>query len=149
MNEKRNENGGLWGAFLNNIKRVCEKKLDLEKYLFPKENKDRILNLLDEVLTQLRTDEVEDLLKKEKAKLREEKNGDKIVSWLEKEIDIFNNSVDDDFSGPLEDPKHVDIRIGQGKTIKDSIDKLFKLPGWLKKILDVLNELLSLIKGSP
>lgn len=149
MNDYRNNNDGVWDDFLNNIKRVCEKKLNLEKYLFPKENKDMILNLLDDILNQLRSNEVKDILKKEKSKLREENKGDKIVSWIEKELKIFNSSVDDDFSNRLEDSKHIDTRISQSKTIKDSIEKLFKLPGWLKKILDVLNELLSLIKGSP
>jgi hypothetical protein len=35
--------------------------------------------------------------------------------------------------------------IEDGKTVKDSIEEIFKLPKWLKKLLKVLNELLSLL----
>ena len=149
MDEERNERKDSWDIFLDNIRRICAKKLELEKYLFPKENKDKILKLLNDVLNELQTDEVKNIINKEKRRLSEEKKGDKIVSWLETEIELFNSSVSDDFSGPFKDPKHANNRISQGKTIKDSIDRLFKIPGWLKKILDVLNELLGLIRGAP
>ena len=144
------------------------KKLEIEKHLFPKNNKTDILNLLNEVLKQLKSNEVKSILKEEKTRLQKEYKGDKIVSWLEKELKIFNNSVKcDDYYNTIiekvsdddhqkseekseeknEDLKLIDTRIGQCKTIKDSIEKIFKLPGWLDKILGVLNELLSLIKG--
>jgi hypothetical protein len=35
--------------------------------------------------------------------------------------------------------------IEDGKTVKDSIEEIFNLPNWLKKVLKVLNELLSLL----
>ena len=104
--------------------------------------------LLGEVLKQLQTDDIKTILENEKVELGIERNGNNIVGWLEKEIKLFNNSVNEDFSGRHNDLKLADIRISQGKTIKDSIGKLFNLPEWLKKILDVLNELLSLIKGA-
>jgi hypothetical protein len=149
MEENRNIRRDQWDVFLDNIQRLSEKKLDLEQSLFPKENRGNILSLLQEVLNQLRTEEVKGIIKDQHSELRREQNGDKISDWLEREIKIFNSCVDKDFSGRHKDPKLVDNRLSQGKTIKDSIDKLLKLPGWLKKILDILNELLSLIKGSP
>jgi len=41
----------------------------------------------------------------------------------------------------------IDSGLESGKTIKDSIDDVVTLPRWVRKLLKVLNELLSLVRG--
>ena len=42
--------------------------------------------------------------------------------------------------------KEADSAIESSKTVKDSIEKLFGLPTWLKKVLHLVNEILSLAR---
>ena len=56
---------------------------------------------------------------------------------LEAELRFFNHK----YSNNLDDRNATD----DAETVKSSLEEVLDLPGWLKKILKVLNELLSLI----
>ncbi|MGO9175732.1 MAG: hypothetical protein ACLP9S_15805 [Syntrophales bacterium] len=73
---------------------------------------------------------------------------DHLVQENETELTFLNNLVKEN-EGIDKDGDTENEAIGAGKTIKDSIDEWLKklLPPWLRKLLNILNELLSLIKG--
>jgi hypothetical protein len=81
-----------------------------------------------------------------------ERNDDdkKIVGFLEDELKFFNSLIGssrDDAGGLTLTVEATKDALGSGETVKDSIEGFFELPRWLKKILKVLNELLSIIRG--
>jgi len=69
------------------------------------------------------------------------------INYLSSEMEIFNNIVQNNRNANLK-VEDIDKGLETGKTIKDSIEGLFKIPVWLKKTLDILNELLSIIRGA-
>jgi len=62
----------------------------------------------------------------------------KIIGYLVHEMELFKTISKDSKDGSA---------VSTGKSIKDSVEKLVKLPKWLKKLLGVLNELLSIVQG--
>ena len=69
------------------------------------------------------------------------KNEQKSIQLLQLEIEYFNIKCEGE-----EDGFSTEDGITNGKTVKDSIEKLFSMPKWAKKVLKVLNELLSIVK---
>ena len=168
MNDSQNQNCSSednficrWESFLDNIVKICKKKIKIKEELFPETN-GNIIKLLEEVTDQLKSEEVVQELKKSKYYLLTEDKGEKLLYWIEQELMIINSSIKhdlqedndqcsyDNLNNPVpnsDDISLIDTRISQCKDVKDSIEKIFKLPGWLKNVFGVLNELLSLIKG--
>ena len=128
-----------WSQFIDNLAFVCERKV--------KEKGDRnylpLLELLGQVITDIKSDQGQNEISSVIAELSEE--DEKIATYLIQEMSFFNNLVRNTNGGS--DSDGLDKSIGAGQTIKDSIEGLFKIPEWLKKILKVLNELLSIVKG--
>ena len=71
----------------------------------------------------------------------------KYIKYLIQEMDIYNEIVQGENQNAF-NVRKIDTGLEAGKTIKDSIEKLIKLPSWLKKSLNIVNELLSIIKGA-
>jgi len=57
-----------------------------------------------------------------------------------KSLDVNNRSVSDQYDAIVD-------AANTGQTVKDSIHDLIKLPKWLEKLLKILNELLSILRG--
>ena len=76
---------------------------------------------------------------KEINRLRAEDNGDIMIAALFAEMGFV---VSLESSNESEEKT-----LAAGQTVKESIESLFDPPRWLKKILKVLNELLSLVRG--
>ena len=55
-------------------------------------------------------------------------------------MDIYNEIVQDENQNSV-NVRKIDTGLEAGKTIKDSIEKLIKFPSWLKKSLNIVNEL--------
>jgi len=77
---------------------------------------------------------------KEINRLRAEDNGDIMIASLFAEMDFVVSLESSNESK--------EKTLAAGQTVKESIESLFDPPRWLKKILKVLNELLSLVRGS-
>ncbi|MCC9167982.1 hypothetical protein [Pontibacter harenae] len=75
-------------------------------------------------------DSIDDLSEKEQ----------KAIVLLKMEIEYYNLKCKGENKYSAKDG------IENGKTVKDSIEDLFSLPEWVKKILKVLNEILSIVK---
>ena len=107
-----------------------------------------------------------DLLKKIIADLNDLKSHEGIVTALEnvegtdekiigdrfiEELDLFNTIVSSIIRKEQTktfEPLVYDQALNAGKTIINSLIKLFKLPGWLNKLLTILNETVTIIKGN-
>ncbi len=133
-------NDNQWQQFLESVRIVFEAKLDIQPHTLPPQG---ALDLFGEVLDRLREEPVE------RAIAEDEETG----PFISRELRLFNRSVSEDQEhGPYrERPQGVEIlnlRLDQAQTIKESIeDHVERLPGWAKKVLSVLNELLNLVKG--
>lgn len=129
--------------FLDSINNICKKKT--KRY----EKTEELNNLLSEVIRELKAAKGEISNKILKGIEDNEKKG-LLIGFLEKEMEYFTNSVTaepDRNQNPT--GEMLDCRIGQAKTIKDSISIWLPPWSWLKKLLDILNELLDLIKALP
>ncbi len=72
-------------------------------------------------------------------------SGQAHVDLLAEEMAYFNGRFSALGASNPED--EIDSGLESGKTIKDSIDDVVTLPRWVRKLLKVLNELLSLVRG--
>jgi len=127
--------------FLNSIQKICERKLEIE-------GQDELRKLLKEVVVTLSDPKVKQELSKAISAEEKKDTRNKVSTYfLEKEIEYFVNSV----QRLGEDPpvEKLNSKMEQAKTIKDSISIWLPPWSWLKKLLDILNELLDLIKALP
>jgi hypothetical protein len=132
--------------FLENLEELCRHRLRQPE----RENYEELTSLLRNVISELQGDGAVKAM--EHAIGTAERNDDdrKIVGFLEDELKFFNNLVvssRDDAGGLTLNAEATKDALGSGETVKDSIEGFFELPRWLKKILKVLNELLSIIRG--
>lgn len=136
-----------WMKFLENLEELCRHRLRQPG----RENYEELTPLLRNVISELQSDDATRAM--ENAIVTAERNDDdrRIVVFLEAELKFFNNLVvsshDDDAGGLTLNAEETKDALGSGETVKDSIEEFFELPRWLKKILKVLNELLSIIRG--
>jgi hypothetical protein len=135
-----------WMKFLENLEELCRHRLRQPG----RENYEELTSLLRNVISELQSDDAAKAM--EYAIITAERNDDdkKIVGFLEDELKFFNNLVvssRDDAGGLTLNVEATKDALGSGETVKDSIEGFFELPRWLKKILKVLNELLSIIRG--
>jgi hypothetical protein len=121
-----------WGQFLQNIATLFQQILDVRPYTLPS---DGARNLLHNILGYLRPEELE-------GSIRDVENA--IGSLLLEEIRLFNQSVSSDEEP--RSPELLNFRLEQVETIKESIEEHITLPERVKKVLSILNELLSLVK---
>jgi len=127
--------------FLNSIQKICERKLEIE-------GQDELLQLLKEVVGTLSGPKVnQELSQAISAEEKKDVRNKVSAYFLEKEMEYFVNSV----QRLGEDPpvEKLNPKMEQAKTIKDSISIWLPPWSWLKKLLDILNELLDLIKALP
>lgn len=131
-----------WKKFLDNIEEICG-NINERDFALPKSE---TIQLLGEVLNRLREDDAIEAVSSAVQEM--DRNEDELIKkWFEKELQLFNMAVEEDPETSDEaDSQKSKGRLGQAKTLKDSLGKLFKLRPWLQKILDILNELLSLIR---
>lgn len=135
-----------WQEFLNNLKDLCRHRLaDPDRVHY-----EGLSAPLGKVINDLQA--VEALAAVTFAVDTAERNDDdrNLLGLVTDEIRFFNSLVKSsrDYQDQLTmDKGHTVEALGAGKTIKDSVEKLFELPRWLKRLLEILNELLSIIRG--
>jgi len=131
----------MWKEFFEKLTKIYQEKIKARPDILSED----AINLLSRVSTRLGEPDVLEAVDKA---IREEREADEkneaSISFLEEELKLFITSVKEDFDKSRY--RHtVDARLAQAKTIKDSLNTL-PLPGWLKKILGILNELIDLAK---
>lgn len=129
-----------WKRFFENIETITNPILEERTHDLPP---NQIQGLLAEVLKLLRDDKALRAVEKSAAQMLDTDEA-RIPDLMERELKLFNTAIEGDPSNP--DPKKTNQRLQQAQTVKDSLGKLFKIPGWLQKILDILDELLSLLR---
>lgn len=143
-------NQGVWGKYLDNLQYVGNEKIKKK----PKIIQDDLKALFEQIIDDLKEGDV--LQEFDHAIKTAEQNTDnhRIIEYIYREIVIFNKMVANIISN-VASPEVPESELEEdvydatntGKTIKDSIENIFKLPGWLKKLLNILNGLLSIIIG--
>ena len=126
-----------WRQFIGSIQKVCHAKV--AKAMPDTQVKEHAIQLLDEIMGRL-------LLDTATARVEKTYIDSDVKELLESEMRLFCEIVDMDFDQGDPGEATLNNRIEQAKTVKESIDAYVKLPGWLKKTLGILNELLSLIR---
>lgn len=135
-----------WKKFLENLEELCRHRLRQPG----RENYEELTSLLRNVIAELQSDDAAKAI--DYAIVTAGRNDDdkRIVGFLEDELRFFNNlivSSRNDAGDLTLDVEATKDALGSGETVKDSIEDFFELPRWLKRILKVLNELLSIIRG--
>ena len=130
-----------WKEFLEKLAKIYQTKIEAQPDVLPQ----NAIDLLHKVSAKLAAPEVLDAIDKA---IEEETSADARnqagIDFLEEELKLFVTSVNEDFK--QDRSQHTaDPRLAQAKTIKDSLGAL-PLPGWVKKILGILNELIDLVK---
>jgi hypothetical protein len=143
-------NKKVWTDFLVDLKSIGEIIIS-RKYenglIRHKDIQEDLNSLLKDIIADLGEEDVLNEINYAIITAERNKNDVKIMKYLYREIKIFNLMVTNLKDGASVDDASVDDAMNAGKTIKDSIENFFELPRRLKKLLDILNELLSLIKG--
>jgi len=134
-----------WDIYLDNVQTLIAKKTDhliKENIFHNNENgsASKLTELAANLSNQLKSNEVSNTFFQ-----KDQKTNPKIITLLNNELEFFNclvqeiksaNNFDGDNQG-----KKVNFSLNAGKTIKDSIEKIFNLPVWLQNLFDILNEL--------
>ena len=129
--------GQTWQAFLTKLEEVAASQIKLKK-------QDATLEqLLRETIAALQEDDA--LTQIELAADRTYKSAPKAAMLLQKE---FSYITEKSLGRVVSDAAEGDEALEDAKTGKDSLEDILEdIPGWLKKLLKVLNEILSLISG--
>lgn len=134
-----------WDQFLRNLHRLASYRLSLRERAEDK----RLSDLLDRVIESLLKEDAMSAVAHAVDTENRSTDGQQITTFLGDELRFFNDLVTsyDTAMGKTElSESDADEALGAGKTIKESLEDLLEsLPKWIKKILKVLNELLSLI----
>lgn len=129
-----------WEKFLGNVRRLAEAKPDAG-YTVDKSETVDLVNDVIEGLTQ------SDAQIRTQSAIGELDRANK--NLLERELELFNNGIDRFDINAIESEEEaidaVDNRLNQAKNVKDSFERLLPLPRWMRRLLHILNELLSLI----
>ena len=160
MEPKGSLNKKVWTDFLEDLKSIGEViiRRKYKKELIRHDDIQGGLNsLLKDIIADLGEEDVLNEINYAIITAERNKNDVKIMEYLYREIKIFNlmvTSAKDDARADdamaddaMADDAMADDAMNAGKTIKDSIEKFFEFPKRINKLLDILNELLSLIKG--
>ena len=128
-----------WDKFGPNLRGACDVKIDRRPALNPLRT---TLHTLFDLLVSSRVRSAVDRAVDSMTRLPDERP---IVDLLAEEMAYFNGRFSALGASSPED--EIDSGLESGKTIKDSIDDVVTLPRWVRKLLKVLNELLSLVRG--
>jgi hypothetical protein len=135
-----------WQEFLKNLGDLCRHRLkepDRQHY-------EGLNAPLRKVINDLQGSEAEAAVSFAIATAHRNTDDSELLGLVEDEMKFFNSlmtSSRDPQDRLTIDKEQATTALAAGKTIKDSIEKLFELPRWLKRLLDILNELLSIIRG--
>lgn len=137
-----------WVLFISNLKKVCQQKIRQRGGVYG----EWLGPLLNDVIRDIATDRAQQEVSQAIKSARAEERGAALVGYLTRELRFFNDLVKGFELNHVGEPRgnadSIDEALVAGQTIKESIeDFLKKLPGWLKKLLKVLNELMSIITG--
>ena len=136
-----------WNKFIQNLNIVCEKKISERDDSKFKELESIVTDVINEISSERAQTTIQQATED-----RALSHDDKVaIGFLVCEMKFFNGFFQEGQQGygksSIVLSLKTDEALGAGKTIKDSVEKVIKLPQWLKKLLSVLNELLSLIRG--
>ena len=134
-----------WDQFLKNLNQLGGYRLQLRDQAEYQELDD----LLNRVIKALMSGEAMSAVQHAVDTTNRSSDGDQLTTFLGDELKFFNNLITGygaAMGNKTLSEEDADEALGAGKTIKESFEHLLDdLPGWIKKILKVLNELLSLI----
>lgn len=136
-----------WQLFLTNLRDLCEHKLDSPT----RDNYGQLRGLVNDVIDELQSDDAMEAVRNAVKTADRNPDNKKVNAFLERELKFFNSLIAEsrnyDTKITLSEVE-TDEALGAGKTIKDSFEEqIEKLPDWIKKILKVLNEILSILRG--
>lgn len=134
-----------WNQFLDDLVQAAILKAKSKDQSAYRKN---LIPLLEEIVKDLKEDNrcLRTTLQEE---IDEDKTSESVLRYLRKEFTFFEKLIEQVKKDQDEDNDDdgTDDAIDAGKTIKDSFEKLIKkLPERWKKILNVLNEILNLLK---
>ena len=134
-----------WNRFLDDLVRAARLKA---KYKGQAAYRENLIPLLEEIVNDLKEDNgcLRTALQEE---IDEDGTSESVLLYLRKEFTFFKELIEQikNDQGDDNDDDGTDDAIDAGKTIKESFEKLIKkLPKRWKKILNVLNEILNLLK---
>ena len=136
-----------WHGFLVNVESVGTWKIQQRGGAFVQE----LLPLFIEVLSELRSDPAGAAVREAIILQQEEDQGSQMLTYLAREMHFFDRLIASYGleAGAQVDGNSVNEGLGSAKTIKESVEKWIgkRLPKRWTTVLEILNELLSLIKG--
>ena len=137
-----------WNQFLQNLRRLANYRLSLREE--EQEEYKALGGPLNGVIDSLLKDDAMVAVGHAVDTENRSTDGEQITTFLGNELQFFNSlvtSYDDAMNTRQLSEAAADEALGAGKTIKESLEGLLEsLPKWIKRILKVLNELLSLIR---
>lgn len=132
-----------WDSFLNNIVELAALKEDYNGLPGRQSNFQGtdVLTMFEETTDRLREEESGYELNS-----RLQEDSEEWANRMDAELQMWNYAAEQEtspYAEPTEDD--LDARLGQAKTIKDSIEKYIPIPKPIQRLLEGLNELLSLV----
>ena len=136
-----------WQGFLDNLRDLCHHRLqkpDRAKYR-------SLQGIVDDVIDKLKHPDACKAVIHAIDTANRNPDNQVVNGLLEREIKFFNELIANSrgYGGEISmTEEEVNDGLGAGETIKDSFEDLLdNLPEWVKKLLRILNELLSIIRG--
>ena len=118
---------------------ILEEKLNVASKEISGKGKEELIELIAQTFEIVRSERFNAGLKSAVKRTMVAGEATESLTLLNLEITFYNTRYEEDSYGGEE-------AIDNGKTVKDSIEDLIKLPEWIKKVLKVLNEILSIVK---
>ncbi|HOD72442.1 MAG TPA: hypothetical protein PKO27_15555 [Deltaproteobacteria bacterium] len=133
-----------WNGFLDDLMQVTTLKLATKRPRSAYE--ENLVPILEKIVTDLKEDHIT-LYATVRTELAENMASKDALTYLQHEFSFFHELVTQLNETAEPDNEDVDNAIEAGETIKGSFEQLIeKLPERWKKILKVVNEILSLLK---
>lgn len=127
-----------WVKFLKNVEDTASKKIQQRDPTYRD-----LGEPLENVVSKLREEKASDRIKTAVSELAQENRGEEVLALLVAELQFFNSlstqALDQNSEVSLEET------LEAAQDIKDSASNILGWTGWLQKLLDILDELLSIL----
>lgn len=134
-------------SFLKNSQSLMIKKISYIKQYVPAMQGNALTHfqkLTDEVISELKSEKCINAIWRS-IELQEDFE---IARLFDQELEFFNSYMNALLEKERPSIREIDFGIKASETIKSSLEKIFSLPSWLKKILHILNEILNILSFS-
>ena len=129
-----------WQRFLGLVQQLCPLCSEVPGF-----NTQSFAGLCDQAIRRLRSDQALGEISQAAQVIEEDNEERAALQLFILEIRLFNDAVEQEVEAGALRVNDAKFRLGQAKTIKESLEKFLSLPRWLQKLLDILNEILGLI----